>query len=96
MPPGFEFEDCDKVGRINQCVVFGSLRGVEIPLVCLLAEHFDPCLYRLIDTEGDQTTSRLRVQAEAQRFQKAVQPGNRIHAPHVNTTDAGGRRTHSR
>lgn len=80
MPPGFEFEDCDKVGRVNQCFVFGPFGGVKTALVCPLTEHFDPRLYRLIDTEGNQTSSRLRVEAEAQRFQKAVQPSNRIHA----------------
>jgi hypothetical protein len=74
MTPGFEFEDCDKVGRVNQCFVFGPLSGVEITLVCPLTEHFDPCLHRLIDAERNQTTSRLHVEAEAQRFQKAAKP----------------------
>src|ERR1035438_3771167 len=80
MPPGFEFEDCDKVGRVNQRFVFGPFRGVEITLVCPLTEHFDPRLHRLIDTEGNQTSSRLRVEAQAQWFQKAVKPGNGVHA----------------
>ena len=51
----------------------------ETTLVGPLTEHLDPRLHRLIDTEGNQTSSRLRVEAEAQRFQKAVKPGNRIH-----------------
>ena len=80
MPPGFEFEDRNKVGRVNQRFVFGPFSGVEIALVCPLTEHLDPCLHRLIDAERNQTSSRFRVQAEAQRFQKAVKPGNRIHA----------------
>jgi hypothetical protein len=80
MPPGFELEDCDKVGRVNESFVFGPFRGVKITLVCPLTEHFNPRLHRLIDTEGNQTSSRLRVEAEAQRFQKAVKPGDRIHA----------------
>jgi hypothetical protein len=28
MPPRFELEDCDKIGRVNQRFVFGSLSGV--------------------------------------------------------------------
>jgi hypothetical protein len=79
MPAGFELEDCDKVGRVNQCLVFGSLSGIETTFVCTRTENFDPRLHRLVDTEGNQTSSRLRVEAEAQRFQKAVERRGRIH-----------------
>ena len=80
MPAGFYFEDCNKVGRVNQCFVFGPFRGIKITLVGAFTEHFDSCLHWLVDTEGNQTPSRLRVEAEAQGFQKAVKPGSRIHA----------------
>jgi len=80
MPAGFELEECDKVGRVNQGFVFGSLRGIETTFVRALAENFDPRLHRLIDTECDQTSSRFRVEAEAQRFQKAVKACSLIHA----------------
>jgi hypothetical protein len=79
MPPGFEFEDRDKVRRVDQRFVLGPLGSVEITFVRPLAEHLDPCLHRWIDTEGNETSSRFRVEAEAQRFQKAVQPACRIH-----------------
>ena len=77
MPSSFEFQDTDKVGGINQCFVFGPLKIVKITLVGQLSEQFDPFLHRLIDTEGNETPSRLRVEAEAQRFQKPVKPDNR-------------------
>ncbi len=79
MPAGFEFEDRDKIRRVNQRFVLGPLGCVENPFVRPLAKHFDPRLHRRIDTEGNKTSSRFRVEAEAQRFQKAVKPGCRIH-----------------
>jgi hypothetical protein len=79
MPTSFELEDCDKVGRANQRFVFRSFRSVETAFVCALTENFDPRLHRLIDTECNQTSSRFRVEAKAQRLQKAVKAGRRIH-----------------
>jgi hypothetical protein len=80
MPPGFEFENRDKVRRVNQGFVLGPFRGGEVAFVCPLTEHFDPCLHRRIDPEGNQTPGRLRVEAKAERLQKSVKPGCRIHA----------------
>ena len=79
MPAGFELEDRDKVGCVNQRFVFGSLRSIETTFVRALTENFDPSLHRLIDTECNQPSSRLRVEAKAQRFQEAVKAGRRIH-----------------
>jgi hypothetical protein len=68
MPTGLKLEDCDKVGRVNQGFACGSLSSIETAFICTLTEDFDPRLHWLIDTECNQTSSRLRVEAEAQWF----------------------------
>src|SRR5579863_6987468 len=80
MPTGFELEDRNKIRSVNQRSVFGPVLRVETTLVGPLTEHLDPCLYRRIYTESNKTPGGLHVEAEAQRFQKAVSPGCRIHA----------------
>lgn len=80
MTAGFDFENCDKVGRIDQCFIFRPFRGGKIAFVGPLTKQLDPRLYWLIDTEGYDTSGRLRVEAKTQGFQKAVKPGSHIHA----------------
>ena len=91
MPPGFEFEDCDKIRRVNQRFVLGAFGSVEITFVRPLAEHLDPSLHRWIDTEGSETSSRFRVEAAAQRFQEAVKPGCHSHVLTVTETNRAGK-----
>jgi len=65
MAPGFEFEDRDKVRRVDQCFILGTLRSVEVALVRPIAKHLDPCLDRWIDTKGNQAPGRFRIEAKA-------------------------------
>jgi hypothetical protein len=80
MQLGFELEDGYKIGCINKCFVFGPLRGGEATFVRPFAERFDPGLHWLIDTKGNETPSRFRVEAKAQGFQESVKPGDPVHA----------------
>src|SRR5215469_5063921 len=67
---GFKLEDRDEICCVNQRFVFRAFGGVEITLVCLLTKHLDSCLYWSINTEVDEATRRLRIEAETQRFQE--------------------------
>jgi len=78
---GFKLEDRDEICCVNQRFVFRAFRGVEITLVCLLTKRLDSCLYWSINTEVDQATRRLRIEAETQRFQEVVKPRGGIHTP---------------
>jgi hypothetical protein len=80
MAAGFDLEDCDKIGRIDQCFIFRPFRVGKIAFVGSLTEQLDPRLYWLIDAEGYYTSGRLRVEAKTKGFQKAVKPGSYIHA----------------
>ncbi len=80
MPLGFEPEDCDKVRSVDQSFVFGSLVRGEVALVCAFTKHFDPRQHLWIDPKRHQTPSRFCVETEAQRLQKTVESGSRVHA----------------
>jgi hypothetical protein len=80
MPAGFDFEDGDEIGRINQGFVFRTLSGVEVTLVGPFTQRVDPLLHWLTDSEGNETASRFGIKAKTQGFQKAIQPCTRIHA----------------
>ena len=62
-PAGLYLKDRNKVGRINQCFIFGPFGGIKITLVGAFTEHYDPCLHWLVYTEGNETPSRLLVEA---------------------------------
>ena len=68
MPARVEFEDRDKVGRINQSFLFGAFRYIETTLVCPLTQRLDPRRHRSIDTEGNQTA---RDSASKQRLKSS-------------------------
>jgi hypothetical protein len=80
MPLGFEPEDCDKVRSVDQRCVFGSLVRSEVALVCAFTKQFDPRQHLWIDSKRHHTPSRFRVETEAQRLQKTVESGSRVHA----------------
>ena len=80
MPLGFEPEDRDEVRGVDQGFVFGSLVSTELALVGAFTKHFDPRQHLWIDSERHQTPSRFRVETEAQRLQKTVESGSRVHA----------------
>jgi hypothetical protein len=80
-PPSFELQDRDKVGRIDECFVFGPFSGTENAFIRPLTERFNPCLDWPINPEGKQTSRRFRVEAKTQGFQKIIEAGSGIHAP---------------
>ena len=77
MPAGFDFEDGDEIGRINQGFVFRTLSGVEVTLVGPFTQRVDPLLHWLTDLEGNETAEPIRHQGKDSRVPEgypALQP----------------------
>ena len=70
MAAGLEFQDRNKVCRVNQSFVFRPFGVAERALICTFAEHLDSRLYRRFDAKGNQTSSRFHVEAKTQRFRR--------------------------
>jgi hypothetical protein len=73
-------QDRDKVRRVNQGFLLDLIGGAEFTFIRPVSEHLDPRLHRWVHAEGNRTSSRLNVEAKAQRFQNAVKPDRRVHA----------------
>jgi hypothetical protein len=51
-PPSSQLQDCDKVGRIDECFVFGPFRRTESPFIRPFAKNLDSCLHWSIERQG--------------------------------------------
>jgi len=69
MPLGFEFQDGDEIGRVNDCFVFGPFVPVEHTVIGSLCENIETRLDRGIDAELRDATSGLSVPATAKEVE---------------------------
>ena len=80
MKPGFEFEDGNEIGGVDQRLVLRAVTIAERAFVCLFGELVNPLLYRRGYLEIFHSARGFSIQTAAQGFEETVQATRSTHA----------------